>query len=201
MSDADDLGQLAALDIFLPSPPPDAETQEAFLDEAAALALDGHPITVYLQDEDAWAFEECEPVRALLDSAGESALPVTLLGLDIVVSAMYPTTEQMSRFARAGTQARERSSAAASACGPGGAPMPREAGGFAAQLMGAAPAPARPAGGPDIGARRNLMGGDIGDGLPSSGTGTGTTGGGVGAGTAPTGGGASGAGVASTSAG
>ncbi|MGO2310609.1 arsenic metallochaperone ArsD family protein [Brachybacterium tyrofermentans] len=196
MSDADDLGQLAALDIFLPSPPPDAETQEAFLDEAAALALDGHPITVYLQDEDAWAFEECEPVRALLDSAGESALPVTLLGLDIVVSAMYPTTEQMSRFARAGTQARERSSAAASACVPGGAPMPREAGGFAAQLMGAAPAPARPAGGPDIGARRNLMGGDIGDGLPSTGTGTGTgTGAGAGAGTA-----ASGAGVASTSA-
>ncbi|MGO1976903.1 arsenic metallochaperone ArsD family protein [Brachybacterium tyrofermentans] len=193
MSDADDLGQLAALDIFLPSPPPDAETQEAFLDEAAALALDGHPITVYLQDEDAWAFEECEPVRALLDSAGESALPVTLLGLDIVVSAMYPTTEQMSRFARAGTQARERSSAAASACGPGGAPMPREAGGFAAQLMGAAPAPARPAGGPDIGARRNLMGGDIGDGLPSTGAGAGA---GAGAGTA-----ASGAGVAGTSAG
>ncbi|MGP5715893.1 arsenic metallochaperone ArsD family protein [Brachybacterium tyrofermentans] len=194
MSDADDLGQLAALDIFLPSPPPDADIQEAFLDEAAALALEGHPITVYLQDEDAWAFEECEPVRALLDSAGESALPVTLLGLDIVVSAMYPTTEQMSRFARAGTQARGRSSAAASACGPGGAPMPREAGGFAAQLMGAAPAPARPAGGPDIGARRNLMGGDIGDGLPS--TGTGTSGAGAGAGTA-----ASGAGVASTSAG
>ena len=194
MSDADDLGQLAALDIFLPSPPPDADIQEAFLDEAAALALDGHPITVYLQDEDAWAFEECEPVRALLDSAGESALPVTLLGLDIVVSAMYPTTEQMRRFARAGTEAPERSSAAASACGPGGAPMPREAGGFAAQLMGAAPAPARPAGGPDIGARRNLMGGDIGDGLPS--TGTGTSGAGAGAGTA-----ASGAGVASTSAG
>lgn len=198
MNDVDRSAQPTALDIFLPSPPPDPEQQEAFLDAAAVLALDGQPITVYLQDEDAWAFEECEPVRALLDSAGESALPVTLLGLDIVVSAMYPTTEQMSRFARAGTQARGRSSAAASACGPGGAPMPREAGGFAAQLMGAAPAPARPAGGPDIGARRNLMGGDIGDGLPSTGTGTGTGAGasGGGAGTA-----ASGAGVATTSAG
>lgn len=83
MTDADAPEQLAALDIFLPSPPPDVETQEAFLDEAAALAVAGHPITVYLQDEDAWAFEQCEPVRELLDSAGEAALPVTLLGLDI----------------------------------------------------------------------------------------------------------------------
>ena len=67
--------ELAALDIFLPSPPPDHEQQEAFLDEAAALALAGQPITVYLQDEDAWAFEECEPVRALLDSAGRAHCP------------------------------------------------------------------------------------------------------------------------------
>jgi hypothetical protein len=57
MTDADDAPALAGLDIFLPSPPPDAERQEAFLDEAAALAVDGQPITVYLQDEDAWAFE------------------------------------------------------------------------------------------------------------------------------------------------
>ena len=162
----------AALDIFLPSPPPDHEQQEAFLDEAAALAVAGQPITVYLQDEDAWAFEQCEPVRALLESAGEGALPITLLGLDIVVTAVYPTTEQMTRFAREGGAARTPTSAAAAACGPGGgtptggAPMPREAGGFAAQLMGASPAPARPAGGPDIGGRRNLMGGDHGDGLP-----------------------------------
>ena len=66
-------------------------------------------------------------------------------------------------------QERVQRSAAASACGPtgGAAPMPREAGGFAAQLLGVSPAPARPAGGPDIGGRRNLMGGDHGDGLPS----------------------------------
>jgi hypothetical protein len=32
--------------------------------------------------------------------------------------------------------------------------------------MGAAPAAPRPAGGPEIGGRRNLMGGDTGDGLP-----------------------------------
>lgn len=174
MNVVDDSAQQAALDIFLPSPPPDVEQQEAFLDEAAALALAGQPITVYLQDEDAWAFEECEPVRALLESAGESALPVTLLGLDIVVSSVYPTTEQMTRFAREGGAPRAPRSAAASACGPGGAPgasaipMPREAGGFAAQLLGVAPAPARPEGGPDIGARRNLMGGDHGDGLPTA---------------------------------
>ncbi|MCT1437851.1 arsenic metallochaperone ArsD family protein [Brachybacterium paraconglomeratum] len=167
MTDADDAPQLAGLDIFLPSPPPDAERQEAFLDEAAALALDGQPITVYLQDEDAWAFEECEPVRALMESAGESVLPVTLLGLDIVVSGTYPTTSQMQRFARAGATERAKPSAAAAACGPGGAaPLPREAGGFAAQLMGAAPAAPRASGGPDIGGRRNLMGGDTGDGLP-----------------------------------
>ena len=102
MTDADETAELAALDIFLPSPPPDHAAQEAFLDEAAALALDGHPITVYLQDEDAWAFEECEPVRALLDSAGDAVLPVTLLGLDIVVSSVYPTTAQMERFAGEG---------------------------------------------------------------------------------------------------
>lgn len=167
MTDADAPEQLAALDIFLASPPPDVDAQEAFLDEAAALAIQGHPITVYLQDEDSWAFEECEPVRALLDSAGEAALPVTLLGLDIVVTSVYPTTEQMKRFGRAGAEARVQRSAAASACGPAGAaPLPREAGGFAAQLMGVAPAPARPAGGPDIEGRRNLMGGDHGDGLP-----------------------------------
>lgn len=167
MTDADDAPQLAGLDIFLPSPPPDAERQEAFLDEAAALALDGQPITVYLQDEDAWAFEECEPVRALMESAGEAVLPVTLLGLDIVVSGTYPTTSQMRRFAQAGATERAKPAAAAAGCGPGGAaPLPREAGGFAAQLMGAAPAAPRPAGGPDIGGRRNLMGGDTGDGLP-----------------------------------
>lgn len=174
---------LAGLDIFLPVPPPDAQAQEEFLDEAAQLALAGHPITVYLQDEDAWAFEECEPVRGLLEAAGPSALPVTLLGLDIVVTAVYPTIEQMKRFAAMGGQKRERKSAAASACGPGGtaAAAPRTAGGFAAQLMGAPTAggfagalggtvaPLRAADAPEIGARRNLLGGDIGDGLPSAG--------------------------------
>lgn len=168
MTDTSEPAQLAALDIFLPSPPPDPQQQEAFLDEAAALALEGHPITVYLQDEDAWAFEECEPVRELLDSAGPSVLPVTLLGPDIVVSSVYPSTAQMMRFTEAGGEPRERRSAAASACGTGGAPMPTEASGFAAQLLGGAPTPPRPGGGPDIGGRRNLMGGDVGQGLPSS---------------------------------
>ena len=166
MTDTSEPAQLAPLDIFLPSPPPDPEQQEAFLDEAAALALDGHPLTVYLQDEDAWAFEECEPVRELLGSAGTSVLPVTLLGLDIVVSSVYPTPAQMMRFTRAGGEQRERPSAAASACGPSGTPLPNEASGFAAQLLGGGAAPMRPSGGPDMGGRRNLMGGDTGDGVP-----------------------------------
>ncbi|AXK44419.1 MULTISPECIES: arsenic metallochaperone ArsD family protein [Brachybacterium] len=171
MSDPHESAPLAALDIFLPSPPADRDAQEAFLDEAAVLAEAGHPITVYLQDEDAWAFAQCEPVAELLASAGDAVLPVTLLGADIVVSSVYPTAAQMERFTRSGGAPRERPSAAAAACGPGGAPggaapMPREAGGFAAQLLGVAPARPRPEGGPDIGGRRNLMGGDVGDGLP-----------------------------------
>ena len=52
MTAAEETPPLAGLDIFLPSPPPDPERQEAFLDEAAALALAGRSITVYLQDED-----------------------------------------------------------------------------------------------------------------------------------------------------
>src|SRR5690625_7446203 len=74
----------------------------------------------------------------------------------------------MMRFTEAGGEPRERRSAAASACGTGGAPMPTEASGFAAQLLGGAPTPPRPGGGPDIGGRRNLMGGDVGQGLPGS---------------------------------
>ena len=174
---ATDAPALSALDIFLPAPPEDEAAQEAFLDEAAQLALDGYPIRVYLQDEDAWAFEECEPVRGLVEAAGPSALPVTLLGLDIVVTAVYPTLEQMKRFA-AIDQKPARKSAAASACGPGGgAPaVPRTAGGFAAQLMGAPSAGLMSAGSlqrteeaPAIGQRRNLLGGDVGDGLPGAG--------------------------------
>ena len=169
MSDTGDSTQLAALDIFLPAPPPDPEQQETFLDEAAALALDGYPIRVYLQDEDAWVFEECDPVRELLASAGPAVLPVTVLGLEIVASWVYPSTAQMKRFAEQGGSPRERPSAAAAACGPGGEPLPREASGFAAQLLGAGGGTQPPVGGPDIGGRRNLMGGDVGDGLPEPG--------------------------------
>src|SRR5690625_7808136 len=123
MTDTSEPAQLAALDIFLPSPPPDPQQQEAFLDEAAALALEGHPITVYLQDEDAWAFEECEPVRELLDSAGPSVLPVTLLGPDIVVRSVYPRSEEMMRFTEAGGEPRKPRSGAARGCGNAGAPL------------------------------------------------------------------------------
>src|SRR5690625_3374593 len=119
-------------------------------------------------DEGGWALEECEPVRGVPDPARPPLLPGTPLGPGIVVRPLDPSPAQVVRFTEAGGEPRERRSAAASACGTGGAPMPTEASGFAAQLLGGAPTPPRPSGGPDIGGRRNLMGGDVGQGLPSS---------------------------------
>ena len=71
-----------------------------------------------------------------------------------------------------------KANAAAAACGPSGSsgftPMPdwtpgalREPAGFAATLAGKKP---QVVGGPDIGIRVNLMGGDTGDGIPSEGS-------------------------------
>ena len=84
---------------------------------------------------------------------------------------MYPTAEQLRRFSRFGEVKQPKANAAAAACGTGGADAPAtvpaaEPAGFAAVLAGVTP---KPAGGPDIGGRRNLMGGDFGQGLPEEG--------------------------------
>lgn len=180
------------VEVFIPAGGPEDAEREEFLDAAEELTAQGYPITVYVRGEDEWAFEQCDHVADMLAASGEMVLPITLLGPQIVTSWMYPTAEQMVRFARAAEpkQKDARFSAAAAACGPGGRATPAGGqtvggpSGFAATLAGsgsgaAAPAPApagfaatlagvqeRPRGGPDIGSRRNLMGGDVGDGLP-----------------------------------
>lgn len=146
---------LAPLDIFLPAPAADPQAQEDFLDEAGALALDGQPITVYVQGEDDWAFEACDPVRELLEVTGPDALPITLMGGEICASAAYPSAEKMKRLAATGPQARDGRSAAASACGPmGAAPV-----GAAALLQqGAATSAAGSAGGGGCGGNHDAAG-------------------------------------------
>ncbi|WP_085528514.1 arsenic metallochaperone ArsD family protein [Kocuria massiliensis] len=168
------MSDLTEVEVFIPAGGPDDVEREAFLDAAASLAEQGYPITVYVRGEDEWAFEQCEHVADMIAASGDMVLPITLLGPQIVVSWMYPTAEQMQRFATAREPKRKdpRFSAAASACGPGGRSLPGQAGapadqpapaGFAAVLAGVQE---KPRGGPDIGSRRNLMGGDVGDGLP-----------------------------------
>jgi hypothetical protein len=165
------------VEVFIPAGGPQDAEREEFLDAAAELAQQGYPITVYVRDEDAWAFEQCEHVADMIAASGDAVLPITLLGPRIVASWMYPTSEQMQRFAQADEPKRKdpRFSAAASACGPGGRALPGQAGapaerpkpsGFAAVLAGVTETPR---GGPAIGERRNLMGGDAGDGLPEGG--------------------------------
>lgn len=171
------MSDLTEVEVFIPAGGPDDAEREAFLDAAASLAEQGYPITVYVRGEDEWAFEQCEHVADMLAASGDMVLPITLLGPQIVVSWMYPTAEQMQRFAKAREPKRKdpRFSAAAAACGPGGRQAPGAPGapaekpapaGFAAVLAGVRE---KPRGGPEIGGRRNLMGGDTGDGLPSAG--------------------------------
>lgn len=172
------------VEIFLPAGDASDPEREEFLNSAVDLAERGFPITVYVRGEDEWAFEQCEHVADMLSASGDQVLPITLLGPQIVASWQYPTAEQMERFARAAQpQPKDpRFSSAASACGPGpaamaqlrgngasagsGTPAPApEPAGFAAVLAGK---PQQPAGGPEIGGRRNLMSGDTGSGLPRS---------------------------------
>lgn len=161
------------VEVFIPAGGAEDAEREEFLDAAAGLAQEGYPITVYVRGEDEWAFEQCEHVADMIAASGDVVLPITLLGPRIVASWMYPTGEQMQRFAKAAEPKRQdpRFSAAAAACGPGGRAAPGEGApaerpkpsGFAAVLAGVAETPR---GGPEIGGRRNLMGGDTGDGLP-----------------------------------
>ena len=103
MTDADDAPQLAGLDIFLPSPPPDVERQEAFLDEAAALAVACQPITVYLQDEDGFA--------RLIDDWGDRLLRLCTLYLgdvhlaeDAVQETLLKAWRNADRFRGGGSE-------------------------------------------------------------------------------------------------
>ena len=107
---------------------------------------------------------------------GREVLPLMLVNGEVKVSFAYPTAEQIKRFSRAHLVAQPKANAAAAACGPSGSPaasmIPNlsplaEPAGFAATLAGKAP---QPVGGPEIGNRVNLMGGDTGDGIPTSGS-------------------------------
>lgn len=188
---------LTEVEVFIPDGGPEDAEREAFLDAAEELLEEGLPITVYSRGAHDWAFQECEHVADMVAASGEQVLPITLLGPQIVASWTYPTAEQMRRFARARVPKRKdpRFSSTGAACGPGGGAVgipgaggpaagARIAGagaaggaglagaggaqgpaGFAATLAGVRETPR---GGPDIGNRRNLMGGDTGDGLAES---------------------------------
>lgn len=169
------MSDLTEVEVFIPAGGPEDTEREEFLDAAAELAEQGYPIRVYVRGEDEWAFEQCEHVADMIAASGDMVLPITLLGPQIVTSWMYPTSEQLQRFAKAREPKRKdpRFSAAGAACGPGGRQVPGQGqpaekpapAGFAAVLAGVKETPQ---GGPDMGDRRNLMGGDTGDGLPSS---------------------------------
>ena len=151
--------------------------RSAFLGAAQQALDDGVDIEVFATDTYPSAFEECEPVAEQIVMSGLEVLPIMLVNGEVKVSFMYPTAEQLKRFAKAHTVKSPKVNAAAAACGPtGGASSPvpdllpgglREPAGFAATLAGKKP---QVVGGPDIGNRVNLMGGDTGDGIPTEGS-------------------------------
>lgn len=172
----DSIGE-TPLEVFIPAPgenpedPGDVE-RTAFLEAAQELLEAGLDVAVYSTDSYPSAFVDCEPVADQLAMAGREVLPILLVDGVVKVSYMYPTAEQLRRFSRAGEVKRPKMSAAAAACGPVGesqAPtLPvAEPAGFAAVLAGVTP---KPAGGPEIGNRVDLMGGDFGDGIPAEGS-------------------------------
>lgn len=171
------------LEVFIPGPgqnpddPGDVE-RSAFLGAAQQALDEGTDIEVFSTDTYPSAFEECEPVAEQLAMSGLEVLPVMLVNGEVKVSFMYPTSEQLKRFAKAHKVKQPKANAVAAACGPttgtGASPVPdisptglREPAGFAATLTGKKP---QVVGGPDIGSRINLMGGDTGDGIPESGS-------------------------------
>lgn len=174
--------ELAELEIFIPGPgensddPTDSERDE-FLKTAQELLDSGLDIAVYSTDSYPSAFEECVPVADQIEISGKDVLPILLADGEVKVSYNYPDAEQMKRFSKARAVKPKKISAAAAACGTGGSDLPptapaMEPAGFAATLAGVTE---KPAGGPDIGARRNLMSGDFGDGLPGTGDSAATT--------------------------
>lgn len=151
---------------------PGDQLRTAFLEEAQALLDEGADIAVYSTDTYPSAFEDCVPVADLIEVSGRAVLPVLLADGVVKVSYMYPTVEQMRRFSRANQVKPQKVSAAAAACGTGGADDPTtaptlEPAGFAATLAGVTE---KPVGGPEIGNRVNLMVGDFGDSIPTSGS-------------------------------
>jgi len=170
------------LEVFIPGPgenpndPGDVE-RSAFLGAAQQALDDGVDIEVFATDTYPSAFEECEPVAEQIAMSGLEVLPIMLVNGEVKVSFMYPTAEQLKRFAKAHTVKSPKVNAAAAACGPTGGRAPRvrasprggsrDPAGFAATLAGKKP---QVVGGPDIGNRVNLMGGDTGDGIPTEGS-------------------------------
>lgn len=168
---------LAELEIFIPGPgenaddPNDAE-RTRFLETAQELLDSGLDIAVYSTDSYPSAFEDCVPVADQIEISGHEVLPILLADGEVKVSYNYPDAEQMKRFSKARAVKPKKISAAAAACGTGGADAPQtaptfEPAGFAATLAGVTE---KPVGGPAIGNRLNLMGGDFGDGIPAEGS-------------------------------
>lgn len=163
----------SSLEVFIPGPgqnPEDPEDtqRQAFLEAAQDLLDQGLDIAVYSTDSYPSAFKDCEPVADQLAIAGPQVLPILLVEGLIKVSYMYPTPEQLRRFSHFDQLKQPKVKAAAAACGTGTTDSPAtlpaaEPAGFAAQLAGLTP---KPAGGPDIGDRLNLLGGQ--DSSPNS---------------------------------
>ena len=166
------------LEVFIPGPgenPEDPQDMErsVFLGAAQEALDSGVEIEVYSTDSYPSAFEECAPVAEQIEMNGREVLPLMLVNGEVTVSFTYPTAEQIKRFSRAHMVSQPKANAAAAACGPTGSSMVpnlsplAEPAGFAATLAGKT---TQPVGGPDIGNRVNLMGGDTGDGIPASGS-------------------------------
>ena len=166
------------LEVFIPGPgenPEDPQDMErsVFLGAAQEALDSGVEIEVYSTDSYPSAFEECAPVAEQIEMNGREVLPLMLVNGEVKVSVTYPTAEQIKRFSRAHMVSQPKANAAAAACGPTGSSMVpnlsplAEPAGFAATLAGKT---TQPVGGPDIGNRVNLMGGDTGDGIPASGS-------------------------------
>lgn len=158
--------ELNEIEIFIPATKPGDAEREHFLAEASSLVEEGFPVRVYARGEDDWAFEQCDPVREILEINGDDALPITLLGPDIMGMYAYPPKSKMMRLSQTPRfTPKQATNSCASPTGQGGAdasPAPRTASPLSQLLRQTPPEPK----GPDMGGRWNLMGGDTGQGLP-----------------------------------
>lgn len=147
------------VEVFLPARSDDnAVEHEEFLAEVRELVESGHRITVYQRGVDDWAFDQCDPVAEILEINGDGALPITLLGPDIMGMYAYPTAQKLARLAETPVNTPKE---ATNACTPSGGPARKDSPIKGLMRMGT-PEPR----GPEIGNRWNLMGGDTGQGMP-----------------------------------